>query len=208
MGRGGWLLVGWMLLLMPVTAAGADVSVSFGFEPRVGAYASQDPEFEAHGYAPVGSAVLPAWGLRGRLFFDSGLFAQLTMSYGLRVAPGTPAPTTVTLIDTTAGLGYRFPWGGFAALDVGFEAMTVAVSSALDGGALVYLGPSVHPRIGWLAQVTEPLGWFVAITAGLNLHLPVGRPHANPLWEHPFRQSVIPAFTLGLESGFGLKGGR
>jgi hypothetical protein len=53
----------------------------------------------------------------------------------------------------------------------------------------------------------EPFGWFIAATVGVSLHVPVGAPHRNPLWEEPFRRGVLPAFTMGLESGLGLKEG-
>lgn len=82
------------------------------------------------------------------------------MSYGLRVAPGSPAPTTSTLTETMAGVGYHFGLGFFASLDAGFSAFTQSVSSSVDGGALVYMGPSLHPRVGWLIQLTRPWGSF------------------------------------------------
>lgn len=202
----GIVLVG--LLVAPAAAAPPDMSVSFGFEPRLGTYDALDDALRAHHYAPVDSPLLPAWGLRGRVFFDSGVFAQLAMSYGLRVAAGTPAPTTTTLTETAGGVGYRLENGLFASLDAGFSAVTQSVSSALDGGALVYLGPSVHPRVGWSWLASQPMGWFVAVSAGINVHLPIGASHSNPMWETSFDRGAITAFTLGIESGLGRTKGK
>ncbi len=186
-----------------LAATPPDMSVTFGFEPRLGIYSTFDPKFEDHHYAPVDSSLLLAWGLRGRLFFDTNLFAELAMTYGLRVSPGNPAPTITTLSETAAGIGYRSSKGLLASLSLGFSSLTQSVSSTIDGGALVYLGPSVHPRIGWTWLASRPLGWAVAITTGVNLHFPIGSPHTNPLWEEPFRRALLPSFTLGIESGFG-----
>jgi len=78
------------------------------------------------------------------------------MTYGLRLANGGRVPTSTTLTETTAGLGYRLPFGLFGSLDAGFSALTQSVGSTVDGGALVYLGPVVHPRIGWAHQFFAP----------------------------------------------------
>lgn len=200
-----------LVVLLLVGAARAQaapgMSLSFGFEPRVGTYAADDAQLADYGFAPVGSALLPAWGLRGRAFVTERLFVGLAMTYGLRVAEGPVAPTTVTLTETALGAGYRFPWGGFASVDVGFAAQTTTLASRTDGGALVQLGPVVHPRVGWARQFTAPFGWFLAVSAGVNLHFPLGAPHSNPLWEASFRRAVQPALTLGIESGLGLMGG-
>ncbi len=125
------------------------------------------------------------------------------MTYGLKISPGDLAPTTTTLSEVAAGIGYRTNSGMFASLSVGFSSLIQVLSSNIDGGALVYLGPALHPRVGWSWLASRPLGWFIAATAGLNLHIPIGSPHTNPLWDEPFHRSTIPAFTLGIESGFG-----
>lgn len=206
--RGCGLLgvLGALMLAAPDASATPSMSLSFGFEPRVGAYAAQDQELSAYGFAPVASAFLPVWGLRGRLYFASGLFGQLAMSYGLRVAPGDPSPTTISLTETTVGAGYRLPMGLFASLDLGFTAHTLSLGSLSDGGALVYLGPSIHPRVGWAKQLSGPLGSFLAVSLGVNVQFPLGSPHTNPLWEESFARAALPALTLGVESGFGLMG--
>jgi hypothetical protein len=116
--------------------AAPGMSLSFGFEPRIGAYTANDSELGDYGFAKVGSPLLPAWGMRGRLFLNPDVFTQLTMNYGLRVAQGATAPTTVTLTETMMGAGYRLPWGGFASLDLGFAGQTTTLASRTDGGAL------------------------------------------------------------------------
>ena len=97
--------------------------------------------------------------------------------------------------------------GWLASLDLGFAAQTTTLASRLDGGALVYLGPVVHPRIGWAKQFTAPVGWFVAVSVGVSMQFPVGAPHANPMWKATFRQPMQSAFTIGFESGLA-PGGR
>jgi len=196
-----------LALCLAVTMLGAApprVAVSFGFEPRVGGYASLDQRLTAYGFSPVGTAFLPAFGLRGRAFFANGLMVGLSMTYG--VGTGREAlPTTTTLTETTAGIGYRLPSGVFASLDAGFSFLTQTVASRTGGGALLYPGPVVHPRIGWAWQFFEPFGWFIAASVGLSVHLPVGAPHRNPLWEESFQRGALPALTIGLESGLGLE---
>ncbi len=193
------------LIAGAVAAAPPDMAVSFGFEPRVGTFAGLDERLRAYGFAPVASPVMPTWGLRGRAFFAGGFFGALTMTAGVRVTPGPAIPTTLSLTETTAGVGYHTSWGLFVSLEAGFSALTQSVSSTREGGALVYLGPVVAPRVGWLRQFFEPFGWFIAASIGGNVHVPIGRAHTNPLWEEPFTRSTITSFTLTIESGLGYR---
>ena len=189
------------LAASPSTSA---MSMTFAFEPRIGTYANLDSRLESYGFAPVRSALLPTWGLRGRAFLTPNLFAGLSMSYGVRSSAGD-LPTTTTFTESTASIGYRTSLGVFASLDAGYAVMTNSVASRTGGGAMVYGGPSAHPRLGFCAQLFEPFGWFVAITAGANLHLPVGPAHSNPLWEEGFRRSAISSVTVAIESGLGYR---
>ena len=184
------------------------MSVSFGFEPRIGTFAQLDTRLQAYGFAPVTSPVMPTWGLRGRAFFGKGLFAALTMTAGFRATPGPGIPTTLSVTETTGGLGYALPWGLFGSLELGFSALTQTVGSSREGGALVFLGPVVQPRVGWLRQFFEPFGWFIAVSVGANLHLPIGPAHTNPLWEERFQRTTIGSFTVTLESGLGFRSAR
>jgi hypothetical protein len=193
-----------VLVSAVVLSAPPQLSFSFGFEPRIGGYTALDTSLMNYGFSPVGSPVLPSFGLRGRAFFPNGLMVGLAMTYGVRT--GREAlPTTATLTETTIGIGYRTSLGLFASLDAGFSFLSQAVASRAGGGALLYPGPVIHPRVGWVWQFFEPFGWFLAGSIGVSVHVPMGPAHTNPLWEEPFRRGVLPAFTVGLESGFGLK---
>ncbi|MCH9686527.1 MAG: hypothetical protein K0V04_34155 [Deltaproteobacteria bacterium] len=183
------------------------IAFGFAFEPQVGSLAALDDQLRAYGFAPVGSVFLPTWGLRGRMRLRSGLYVGMSMSYGLRNNRDaiSPVPTTTTFVDTAIGAGYWAPFGLLAGLDVGFASVVHSVGSEQEGGALVYLGPSLHPRVGW-AYVGQ--GPSVVITAGYLVHIPVGSPHSQPLWEASFERPAIHSFTVGLESGFGWRPGR
>jgi hypothetical protein len=206
----------WRALLLILTAlvtassasAAPAMSVSAAFEPRLGSYDALDDGLSAYGFAPVGSPFLPVWGLRGRAFFDgNGLFATFAMNAGVRVStsPKVASPTVQNLSEFMGGVGYRLDSGLFAEIQGGFASHTMTVASSTDGGALVSLGPALHPRIGYSIQLFEPYGWFVAVVVGAHLHVPLGAPHQNPLWEEPFSRGAIGALTIGIESGFGLQ---
>jgi hypothetical protein len=201
-----------LFLLICMAAASASASpamtVSAAFEPRLGSYDALDDGLAAYGFAPVGSPFLPVWGLRGRAFFDGdGLFATFAMNAGVRVSTSSlgAAPTVQNLSEFMGGVGYRLDSGLFAELQGGFASHTMTVASATDGGALVSLGPALHPRVGYAIQLFEPYGWVVAVVVGAHLHLPIGAPHQNPLWEEPFSRGAIGALTIGIESGLGLQ---
>ncbi len=183
------------------------MALSFAYEPRLGTYAALDDALLDYGFTPVGGGLLPAWGLRGRAFFAGGSFLQLSMTAGLRSSEGDPIPTVSTLTESTAGTGYRHRSGAMASMDLGFSVLTQSVASELEGGALVYMGPVAHPRIGWSRQLSGPVGPFLAVVLGGSLQLPVGDPHRNPLWEEPFDRKLVGAVTLGIESGLGLQRG-
>jgi hypothetical protein len=72
----------------------------------------------------------------------------------------------------------------------------------------VYLGPVVHPRIGWAHPFFAPVGWFVAVSIGASVQFPVGPAHSNPLWEERFGRTAVGAFTFSIESGLGLWGAK
>jgi len=196
-----------LALLSPAAiAAEPAMSLTFAFEPRFGSYAALDDALLAYDFTPVEGPALPAWGLRGRAFFEGGSFLQLAMTYGIRVSDAGAIPTVTTLTETTGGAGYRHRSGAMASLDAGFSVLSQAVASNLEGGALVYMGPVVHPRIGWFTQLGAPFGSALAVVLGGSIQRPVGAAHSIPLWEEDFERRTVTALTLGVESGVGLQG--
>ncbi len=182
------------------------LALSVAFEPRFGPYTALDPALVEYGFSPVASVFFPVWGLRGRVFFDGNLYASFAMNTGfnLHAAPGR-LPTVQNLAELMGGTGYRFDNGLFIELLGGFTSHLTNLAATTGGGALTSLGPSFHPRVGYSLQLGRPLGVFLAVVAGANIHVPVGAPHANPLWEASFARAVLPTFTLGVEVGFSLR---
>ncbi|MFT4977676.1 MAG: hypothetical protein ACI8S6_003583 [Myxococcota bacterium] len=192
------------ILTIPCSAGEPAMGLSFAFEPRLGTYTASDDLLLDYGFTPVGSPLLPAWGLRGRAFFEPGTFLAMSVTTGIAVAEGSIVPTVSTLTESTAGVGFRGRSGVMVSLNAGFSVLSQSVGSDVDGGALVYMGPVLHPRFGWSRQLGEPFGSFLALVVGGTLQLPVGDPHSNPLWEEPFGRRTISALTIGVESGVGL----
>jgi hypothetical protein len=52
--------------------------------------------------------------------------------------------------------------------------------------------------------LVEAPAWL-ALGAGWMLHLPVSRPHRQPLWEEPFARSVVHGPVLSIQSGMGTR---
>ena len=182
------------------------IGVTFAFEPRFGNYAALDDDLRAYGFTPVDSAFHPAFGLRGRMRLRNGVYVGMSMTYGFRLIedPANVVPTTSTLLDSGVGVGYWSKLGLFGGLDLGFGSLSQSVGSTIEGGALVYLGPYLHPRIGYAFVGRGPM---VAVTVGYNLQLPVGSAHEQALWEASFARPQVHAFTVGIESGFGWRMG-
>ncbi|MFT5681675.1 MAG: hypothetical protein ACI8RZ_002581 [Myxococcota bacterium] len=198
-----------LLLASSLSSAGQTapgMGLTFGFEPRFGNYTALNDTLLDYDFTPVESAFLPAWGLRGRVFLAGGPFISMSMTYGLAVAEGA-IPTVSTLIESTGGAGYRHDSGWMVSMDAGLSVLSQSVASSTDGGALIYMGPVIHPRIGWSRQFGEPMGSLLAIVVGGTLHRPVGSVHSIPLWEESFDRNLIGALTIGIESGVGLTTG-
>ena len=87
--------------------------------------------------------------------------------------------------------------------DLGFGAVSASVGSPVQGGALVYLGPYLQPRLSWRI-VDGPS--VVELGAGWMLHTPLGAAHDNPLWEEPFRRALLQGPTVAIHSGLGTGG--
>ena len=124
------------------------------------------------------------------------------MTYGFGLTdedPDNPVPTTTHLVTMGGLLGYALYGGTAVEAEVGFASQAVTVGSERQGGALVYLGPYLHPRLTYTVSPREP---FLQVSLGYYLHVPVGAAHSNPLWEDSFDVPVIHAGTLSVEIGF------
>ena len=178
----------------------AGFSLSFGFEPRVGTYGARNARLEAYGYAPV-SPLLLTYGLRGRVYGQRGWVIGGAMSYGVSVneAEGNPVPSVLSRIETAFSLGHQLGAGFEASLDVAFAVQTLTVGSNAGGGSLIDLGPALLPRVSWAPRRLPP---YLRFNLGYALSFAVAPPHANPLWEEPFRQVLQHAFVFGVEMGY------
>lgn len=176
-------------------------SISFGFEPRVRSHGSIDEGLRGYHFAPTGSPLLLTYGLRARVWTQRGWILGGAMSYGFarNELRDNPVPTTISLIETSLQGGHQLGAGFDAILGLGFSVTSLSVGSSAMGGALVYMGPSVQPQVGWTAPLEHA---FLRLGVGYELALPVGAPHDQPLWETTFRQLPIHGFIVGIESGF------
>jgi len=176
-------------------------SLGFGIEPRLGNYASVDPTLSEYGFNEVGSPLLLTYGLRGRVWLHSGWIvgAATNFAFASRQRGDNPVPTTTTAIETVFTGGHQLGAGFDATLDAGFGSHAMTVGSLVQGGALVYLGPTVAPRIGYVPPTKSA---FLRVSLGYWALFPIGAAHEQPLWGDSFRQVPIHAFVIGLESGF------
>jgi len=177
-------------------------SLSFAFEPRVGNYGALDGKLRDYGFTEFGTPVLLTYGLRGRVWSSSGWLVGGSMSYGFakRQVPMNPVPTTLSRIETALSVGRQLGAGFDFTFDLAFAVHNLTVGSLAQGGALTYMGPAMQPRVGYTI-LRGPS--FLRATLGYSAQLPIGAPHAQPLWGDSFRVPVIHAFIFGIESGFG-----
>lgn len=173
--------------------------LALGFEPRLLSITTNDEALRDHGYVPVGSPFLPSWGLSGRIEQPSGLTTGFAMSYGFALRAGDPVPTTTTLVLLGGGPGHVLG-PAHVGVHAGFANVGHTVGSATGGGALVYLGPYLEPRLS-LGLLDGP-GVVEVSLAGL-LEVPVGPAHHNALWEEPFRRAVLGGASVALVGGLG-----
>ena len=178
-------------------------SLGFAFEPRVGSFRALDDRLRDYGFVPVRSPVLLTYGLRGRVWTEGGWVFGGAMSYGFakRDSSENPVPTTMTRIESMVSAGHQLGAGFDATLDAGFTVHSMSVGSTDQGGALVYMGPAIQPRVGWVPPLR---GSFLRLAVGYSIMFPVNRPHDQVLWEEEFRQMPIHAFLFGVESGIQL----
>jgi len=177
-------------------------SLSFAFEPRIGNYSTLDGKLNDYGFAAFGAPVLLTYGLRGRVWLDSGWLFGGSMSYGFaqRRVTTNPVPTTLSLIETAVSFGHQLGAGFDITLDLAFAVHNMTTGSPVQGGALTYMGPAVQPRFGYTI-LRGPS--FIRLTLGYSAQFPLNRPHQQPLWGDSFRVPVIHALLVGIESGFG-----
>ena len=192
-----------MLTLLPV-AWSADASIAYSFEPSVLSLRDHDAALEEHGFAPVRSPLLLTHGVRGRVRYDGGFTLGLSMAMAFTASEGDPVPTTTSLTRLAYTVGVCVDDRWTFETDVGFASLSHTVGSAIQGGALVYLGPWLQPRAG---VITLPTPAHLELQLGYALHLPVGAAHQQPLWEEPFTRRLVHGPTLSLVTGFGILGG-
>ena len=190
------------LLLLSSALAAPKSSVAFSFDPHFANLNAQDAALEGYGFAPVGGRFLPMYGVRGRLHHESGLVTGMVAEFGFgsQEADGNPVPTTTSWTKLASVVGVEADSGLGAELDIGFGSLTHTVGSAAQGGALLYLGPYVHPRLRY-SILTAPS--FLEVSVGWLVHVPVSTPHQQPLWEEPFSRGVIHGPSVAITVGMG-----
>lgn len=177
-----------------------DASIAFTFEPRLSNLGQNDERLAAYGFQPVGSPVVPIYGIRALFWTENGWRLGGSVTYGFRLSEAgeSAVPTTTSWVTTTYVVG-RVVGAGFAVDgNVGFASLTHTVGSRRQGGSLVYLGPVVQPRLSWRIPVEGPHFEF---SAGYLIQVPVGDAHDNPLWEAPFERPFVHALTVGIDMG-------
>lgn len=173
--------------------------VAFAFEPHLTTLGQNDAQLKDYGFQPVDLTLLPTYGIRGRFEFEGWLLGG-AMSYGFASSEGdvSSVPTATTWMAMAMSGGRSFAGTGLSVmLDAGFAVLTHAVGSEVQGGALVYMGPMVHPRVAF-----NPLDApFVQLTLGYMVQTPLGTAHDNPLWEEGFERALVHGLTFGIEMG-------
>lgn len=189
-----------LVLLFAGVAAAVDASVAYAFEPTLLTLRVNDRTLRDYGFTPVGSPLLLTHGVRGRLRYDDGVTVGMAMAMAFTARPGDPVPTTTTFTRLAYTVGACIDDRWTVEGDVGFASLTHAVGSDVQGGALVYLGPWLQPRVGVIA-VGAPA--HLEVQLGYGVQVPVGVAHRNPLWEDPFRRRVVHGPALALVVGAG-----
>jgi len=189
----------------PDGSSSAEPGITFAsvVAPGLGSYQHNDETLRAYGFNPVDTPFMLAYGLRGRVFFESWVLG-LTMLYGFGISEDADisvVPTVSTEMSFGASGGWRTPVDGLLLeADAAFRSLTVTVGSDRQGGALVYLGPALGLRLTYVVVTESP---FIAVSAGYSAHIDIGDAHDNVLWEEPFDRPGTHGATVQLEFGFG-----
>ncbi len=190
-------------MLCSLASARPGATLSYAFEPRLTSLTDQDAALTDYGFAPVGSPLLLTNGMRGRFWTEAGwiLGAGMRYVFASNLPDGAVVPTTTSLSEMTLLAGRQLGGGLDFEADLGFAALSHSVGSEVQGGALVYLGPTLQGRLGYSLSDNRP---FLHLALGGVLQAPLGSSHSNSLWEEPFERPLIGAVTLSIESGFGV----
>jgi len=178
------------------------MAVGLGGGVEVADTPRHDDELRDYGFAPVGTPLLPRWGVRGRLRYPGGWVVSVAMSsaFATHRDPVTPVPTTTSWTRMGAGVGRALAGPVGAGVQLGFGSLTHTVGSDVQGGALVYLGPYLAPELR-LELFAAPQ--WLQLTVGLPVQLNPGPAHQQALWEEPFTRRVSVAGVLSVTTGPG-----
>lgn len=165
-----------------------------------------DSAMESYGFQPIGAPVLIAWGIEGCFYERSGLTFGAKVTYGSQSSKSDDGQLSTYLATTKFGIfcGYRIRDNVTTAFETGFASFSQSVASATGGGAMVYLGPYIQPRITFYLHKFR---WLGEVSVGYYMHFPLGPAHSNPLWEEPFTRNVIHGVCISIGCGFANQAG-
>jgi len=191
-----------VIFLCGLAQASPRSAVAFSFDPHFANLTAHDEALRAYGFAPVGRRFLPMYGVRGRFFYDSGVSVGLVAEFGFgsQSAADNPVPTTTSWTKIGSIVGWSPGPPLQLEADIGFGALSHSIGSTEQGGALLYLGPYIHPRLT-VIPVWSPT--FLELGVGWLLQLPLSPPHQQPLWEEPFRHRVVQGPSVAITVGMG-----
>lgn len=185
-------------------AAAPAAAVTYAFEAQLLDLGRHDATLADYGFNPLGGGPLLAHSVRGVFQLPSGLWLGLNLRTAVAQRTGESiVPTVIQASWTAVELGGTLVGPLRAGGDVGFSSLSASVGSEDQGGALVYLGPFVQPRLTW--RIVDGPG-VVALSAGWMVQLPLGQPHDQPLWEDSFDRALFQGPTLAVHSGLGTRG--
>ena len=123
----------------------------------------------------------------------------MTFGFSKSETAENPVPTGQTLVETLFDFGWSLGAGLDLSLSAGFGSSVLQVGSTQESGALIYLGPTVSPRVGWRLPIKHS---FLRLSVGYVASVAPGQAHNQSLWEQDFRAPVTHALVVGVESGF------
>lgn len=199
-----------LALLLPLLtgtlglADAPEASVTYAFEVLALDLHRSDALLTDYGFQPIGAAPLLSHSVVGTFTFRE----QIRVGLHLRTATAVrgdaaDVPTVVQGSWTGVHAGRALTPSLWLGGDLGFGAVSASVGSPVQGGALVYLGPYLQPRLSW--RLVDGPG-VVELSAGWMLHTPLGPAHDNPLWEASFDRGLIQGPTVAIHSGLGTGG--
>lgn len=153
-----------------------------------------------YGFEPVTSRFVPSYGLRAKFWLADEWRLGGTMVYGFSLSDGdtSEVPTTTSFLGMMFSTERHISHGVAAGIDTGFALIQHTVGSADQGGALLYAGPMVQPRVAWSATFES---FLVEPSVGYQFQFPIGPAHDNPLWEESFRRAVVHGVVASVSLG-------